>query len=78
MHLLTYFMIICVRFQRLRERLREGRHRLLGRLRGMDATSATSLPGSSFSASEQDQLLAEWEQLEKEIIAEGRNLFHCC
>ena len=58
--------------QRLRERLREGRHRLLGRLRGLDATSASCLPGAP--PSDQDRLLAEWEQLEREIIAEGRSL----
>ena len=64
--------------QRVRERLREGRHRLLGRLRGLDATSAASLPGRSGALSDQDQLLAEWEQLERDIIAEGRALLQSC
>ncbi|XP_037092672.1 RPA-interacting protein B-like [Pollicipes pollicipes] len=56
--------------QRLRERLREGRHRLLSRLRGVDATDAGGLPGAPAAASDQDLMLAEWEQLEREIIAE--------
>ncbi|KAF0291535.1 hypothetical protein FJT64_010364 [Amphibalanus amphitrite] len=47
---------------RVRDRLRESRHRLLGRLRGLD--------GPAGPTSEQDQLLQQWERFEKEVIAE--------